>query len=347
MKVYTHILTWNDSRYLPDLFESFESQSFKDFSVRIIDNGSTDGTLEFIQKHHPQVLVGRNVKNLGFATGHNQLVRFTLDHLNGNEEDGYVLIMNSDMILDKECIGRLVKALNENPEISVCQPKVYRAFGENQADETLKETIFSDILDTTGLRVQKGWRMTDRGAGEMDEGQFDKSIDIFGASGAIFLIRLSALKDALEDGGLFDDSFFAYREDCDLAWRLRRLGHKTIFVPDAKLHHYRGMYGAEKQTFFQRIKNRRSQRPFFAALSTRNQLFMLVKNLSVIDAFLSFPWIILKEGFRIFYGFVFELETRKRLVSAPKYLPSLLKKRKNILTGRKVKDGEIRKYVGN
>ncbi len=345
MKVYVHILTWNDRQYLSDLFDSFEKQEFDDFTIRILDNGSTDGTLEFIQQYYPQVLVGRNVKNLGFASGHNQIVKFTLDHI--EDENSYILIMNSDMILHSSLIKKLIQALDDNPEISIVQPKVYRAFGENQVDEILKETILSDIIDTTGLRVNRGWRMTDRGAGEMDLGQYDKKTDIFGASGAIFMIRLEALKDALENKELFDETFFAYREDCDLAWRLRKLDYKTLFIPGAKVHHYRGMYGTEKQSWIDRVKNRMKQRPFFAALSMRNQIFLLIKNLSLFDFIFALPWLITQQGFRICYGFIFESETRLRLLSIPKYLPEMIKKRKKILSRKRIKDSEIRKYVGN
>ena len=344
-KVFGHMLVWNDRRYLPDLFESIEGQTYDNFTLRVLDNGSTDETLEYLQEYYPRTIVARNTKNNGFAGGHNQLLTFTFDHLN-DEEDPYILIMNSDMILDKDVIKNLAEALDADPELGAVQPKLYRAFAEQVGDEVLEETVQSDILDTTGMAVARGWRMSDRGAGELDKKQYDEKTDLFGVTGTMSLFRLSALKSVM-DGEVFDGDFFAYREDCDLVWRLRKAGWKAGFVPSAIAWHYRGMYGAEKQTWWQRLKNRRGQRPFFAALSTRNQLFVLLKNLTFMDFLTNSPWIIFGEGTRIFYGFVFESQTRRRLLSAWMLVPKMLKRRRFIKKNTTSAGAETRNYVGN
>lgn len=346
-QVIIHMLTWNDRRYLPDLFKSIDAQTQKDFTLRILDNGSTDDTVEYIQQNYPRTLVGRNTKNNGFAGGHNQLFQFTLDHLgDANPEEVFVMVANSDMIWQPEIVEELTKTLAANPELASVQPKLYRAFGENVGDEILEETMKSDILDTTGMRLKKGFRMSDRGAGEIDSGQYDLQTDIFCSTGTMALFRLSALLSVSHGGSeIFDQSFFAYREDCDLAWRLRRAGWKSAFVPTAKAHHYRGMYGAEKQTVWQRIKNRRGQRPFFSALSTRNQILLLVKNLSFMNAIIYFPWIFFGEGGRVLYAILFEPMTRRRLLEIPGLIPSMLKKRKQIFAQTTVPEAEIRSYA--
>lgn len=344
-KVYAHMLVWNDRRYLSDLFESIESQTYKDFTLRVLDNGSTDDTLLYLQENYPHTIVARNTKNNGFAGGHNQLLRFTIDHLEP-EEDPYILIMNSDMILDENVIKRLVEELDADDELGAVQPKLYRAFAQRVDNEVLDEKVKSDILDTTGMSVARGWRMSDRGAGELDTKQYDEKTDIFGATGTMSLFRLSALLSVM-DGEILDNDFFAYREDCDLVWRLRKKGWQAKFVPDAIAWHYRGMFGAEKQTWWQRLKNRRGQRPFFAALSTRNQLFVLLKNLTLMDFLTNAPWIIFGESIRVLYGFVFESNTRKRLLSMWMLVPSMIKKRSFIKKNTIVKGNAIRSYVGN
>jgi GT2 family glycosyltransferase len=344
MHVYVHMLVWNDRRYLPDLFASIEDQTYPYFTMRILDNGSTDETVEYLHQYYPHTLVSRNVKNMGFTGGHNQLMNFTFDRLSEDEE-AYILVANSDMIWSPAVIEELVKALDSDSELGAVQPKLYRAFGEHVGNEILEETMKSDILDTTGLRVQKNWRMTDRGAGELDTGQYNELTDIFGATGTMALFRASALRSVMENGVIFDADFFAYREDCDLAWRLRRAGWSSRFVPTAIAHHYRGMYGAEKQSWFNRLRNRQSQSPFFAALSTRNQLLMLLKNLSSLDFILSLPFLIMGELPRIMYGFFFEPKTRKRLLEIPRLAGKMLKKRKQIFTDPQVSDKFIRSYV--
>lgn len=329
MRVIVHMLCWNDRRYLPDVFASLDAQEYKDVVVRVLDNGSTDDSYRYLQERAGHVVVARNVRNLGFAPGHNQLVRFTLEHLTEDDvADTAILLMNPDMVLHPRMIAELVAALEADPSIDAVQPKLYRAFGEHLGEETLEETVQSDILDSTGMRVRRGWRMADRGAGEIDTGQYDDARDLFAPTGTCVLLRVSAVRDVLVDGELFDGDFNTYREDCDLAWRWRRAGHRTAFVPNAKAWHYRGMYGAEKQSLLQRLRNRARQRPYFAALSTRNQLFVLLKNLTICEALRSLPRILLNEGGRVAFALLFEPETRKVLLSAPKLLPRMLAKRK-------------------
>ncbi len=346
MRIYIHILVWNDRRYLPDLFASLDTQTNRNFSVRILDNGSTDDSYAYLREHFSQTVVARNVRNLGFAQGHNQLVRFTLEHLPESElDDSAILIMNPDMILAPDMIERLAEALDADSHVDAVQPKLYRAFGEHPGDETLEETVKSDILDTTGMRVKKGWRMVDRGAGEIDRGQYDAVRDIFCVTGTCALYRATAIRDVLMNGEFYDGEFNTYREDCDLAWRFRAAGHKSAFIPAATAWHYRGMFGAERQSLWKRIINRKGQRPFFAALATRNQLFVLLKNLSLVDLFLSLPRIMCGEGVRVLYGLLFEPKTRKLLLAAFSLVPSMLRKRGHVQASRTEKPRVLRSYV--
>ncbi len=343
---YLHLLVWNDRRYLPDLFASIEAQTYKNFSVRILDNGSTDSTLDYIKEHHPTWVVARNVRNLGFAGGHNQLMKYTFEH--ATHEDGLagVVIMNADMMLKNDCLQTLAEALKANPEIDAFQPKIFRAFGEVLGNEAIDETSQSDIIDSTGLTLQKNWRMVDRGAGELDRGQFDNSTDIIAPSGTMALYRFDAIVKMIENDEFFDATFFAYREDCDLALRMKKRGMNALFVPNAHAWHYRGMFGAERQGWWQRLKNRRGQRPFFAALSTRNQLFVLLKHLSFIEFILSSPRLFLGEFVRVFYGLIFEKETRKRLIDGIKYIPEMWRKRKLMKETRVISRKELWQYAG-
>ena len=344
MHVSINILTWNDRRYLPELFASIRSQTHTDFTVRLLDNGSSDGeTVQYILQEEPHWLVARNTKNAGFAGGHNHLVKIALDRYQGDPANHAVLIANPDMIWDASVVAELVKTLEEHPEIDAVQPKLLRAYSERGDAES--DTVLSDVLDTTGMTIHKGWRMADRGAGEMDAGQYDNKTDIVAPTGTMFLIRATALREAMIEGEIFDGEFFAYREDCDFALRFRRAGHRSLFVPSARAHHYRGMFGAEKRSLWKRLTDRKAQRPFFAALSTRNQLFVLFKNLPVFEMIRSAPWILFHEGGRVLYGFVFEKETRKVLLRAPLLIPSMFRKRAATLALARVSMHELRLYV--
>ncbi|MDA1024602.1 MAG: glycosyltransferase family 2 protein [bacterium] len=345
-KVITHILVWNDERYLEKLLKSIDVQTHEALTIRMLDNGSTDDTVKYLQEKAPHYIVSRNTKNEGFAGGHNQLMKFTLDHLTGEDQEStYILIANSDMIWDKNIVNNLAKALDDDKDAVASQPKLLRAFGEITDEEGTTDVLQSDILDTTGIRTTKSLRMSDRGAGEKDHGQYDDRIDIFAPTGTMMMIRLSAVHALMEAGEFYDGDFFAYREDCDLALRMRELGMKSIFVPSARAWHYRGMFGAEKQTWLQRINNRRGQRPFFAALSTRNQLLLLIKHLHFDLALKILPAVLISEIPRTFYGLIFESMTRKRLLEIPGLFPKMWKKRKKLLEMRNVTAQEILKYV--
>ncbi len=326
MHVSINIVSWNDRRYLPELFAAIRSQTHKDYTVRILDNGNPDGeALQFIMQNEPHWLAVRNTKNVGFAAGQNQLLRIAFDRYTGDVADHAVLIANSDMDWNPMMLEKLVRALEEHPEIDVVQPKVFRAYSERGDVEG--DAVKSDILDSTGIVVQKGWRFADRGAGEMDKGQYDNAVDIFGPSGTISLIRASAILNVMIGEEFFDADFFSYGEDKDLAWRLHNAGHKTLFVPSARAHHYRGMFGTEHRTLKQRFQDRKLRRPSVVALSTRNALFVLLKNCSFREAFKNLPWIFFYQGKRILFGIFFEKETRRVLLRAPLLIPRMFRKR--------------------
>ena len=326
MHVSINIVSWNDRRYLPELFAAIRSQTHKDYTVRILDNGNPDGeALQYIMQNEPHWLAVRNTKNVGFACGQNQLIRIAFDRYTGDVADHAVLIANSDMDWNPTMLTELVKALEEHPEIDVVQPKVFRAYSERGDVEG--DTVKSDILDSTGLSVIKGWRFADRGSGEMDKGQYDNATDIFGPSGTISLIRASAIANVMIGEEFFDADFFSYCEDWDLAWRLHNAGYKTFFVPLAKAHHYRGMFGTERRTLKQRFQDRRLRRPSVVALCTRNVLFLLLKNLSFREAIRSFPWIFFHQGRRILFAVFFEKETRSALFRALLLFPRMFRKR--------------------
>ncbi len=346
MQVSVNILTWNDLRYLPDLFKSLQSQTYTDVSIRILDNGSSDGTLEYLQQNHSQWLVARNSRNQGFAPGHNQLMKFALERWGDQDlSDKAVLWANADMIFHPHLIEELVKALKADPELGATQPKLLRAFTDVTLDEGGPRNVMSDVLDTTGLVMLRNWRMEDRGAGEVDRGQYDQKIDLIGPTGTCALLRASALRDTLINGEVFDGDFFAYREDCDFALRLRRAGWRTVFVPTALAHHYRGMYGAAGRNFWQRLKDRRKQRPFTAAMSTRNQIFFLIKNLTFGDVVRSGWRIAFNEAGRLAYGIFFEPQTRKLLFKSPGTYFRMLGKRKQVFAKFREPASVIRAYV--
>ncbi len=341
-RVSINIVTWNGLRYLPELLESIDAQTFRDFTVRVIDNGSDDGTVEYLASQRPDIMLVRNVKNHGFAAGHNQGIRYALDRWGEELDDRYILVANQDIILAPDFLGSLVAQADQYLKIGSFCGKLLRAYGENLNDEYLKETVRSERIDSTGIRSNRWRRFTDRGAGELDEGQYDNEQEVFGASGALAFYRASALSGVCVRGEYFDEDFFSYKEDVDLAWRLQNLGWKARYVPSSVAYHFRGIYGKEKTGVLGRIRDRRKKRPFFAALSTRNHWLTILKNERMINAVLSLPLVIPLELLRIGYMAIFEPRSLWVVPSFFKLAPKMFGKRKDVMKRCNVKASEIR-----
>ncbi len=344
-KLSIHIVAWNSMRFIPDLIASLSQQTFQDYNILLIDNGSTDGVETFIRQQYPQITFLRNARNLGFSGAHNQGIRYALEHWDPAEYDNsFVLVTNPDILMTPTFLEELMKATVDHPTVGAFGGKLRRAFGENLADETLQETVRSDLLDSTGLQPHRNRTFTDRGAGEMDTGQYDNAREVFGLSGALVLYRASAINEVRNEYEFFDDDFFAYKEDVDLAWRLQRSGWDALYVPEALAFHYRGMFGAEKMGLWQRFINRRSKSKSRSFYSTRNQLLLLIKNLSFIDAMLAAFLIASLEVARFFFTLLFESSNLRAYASAFCLTPTMLKKRFRLMRSRKRSSKELRKW---
>ncbi len=272
------IVTWNSRQYLPNVFASIKLQSFRDTSVTVVDNASQDGTVAWLHEAQPSAVVLRNFRNQGFARGHNQGIALALARW--SEADWprrYILIANPDLEFAPECHERLVAEMESDVGLAACGPKLLRAHAVGQ-EEGRMVTIRTNIIDSAGMVISKSRRVTDRGAGEEDRGHVDRDTDVFGLSGACLCVRASAIAESKIFGEFFDEDFFAYKEDVDLAWRMRRLGMRVRFVPRAVAWHVRtapslpsaGPIGAWRA---------RAQKPSHINFySTRNHLWTIWKN---------------------------------------------------------------------
>lgn len=341
-EVSLHVLLWNGEHDLPDLVRSLREITYPNVHIRMLDNGSIDGSRAYVHEHAPEWLVACNAKNVGFAAGHNQLISYAMHRWQGEDlSQKIVVVVNQDMILEKNFLEPLI-ATFDDASCGSAQPKILRAF---RAQEEHESEVRSEIIDTTGLVLGAGWRMEDRGAGQKDEHQFDTHADLIGPGGACAAYRMSALEDVKEGSGYFDEDFFSYREDCDLAMRLVRRGWKSVFVAASRVWHYRGMFGEEKRSLIQRLFDRRKQQSLRNAWATRNQLFFIVKHLP-LRAWMAFPRVVFHEGGRVIYGLIFEPETRKILFRALPTFQKMRKKRKEILKNTRISWSALRAYVG-
>ncbi|MDO8445573.1 MAG: glycosyltransferase family 2 protein [Deltaproteobacteria bacterium] len=236
------IVNWNGKMFLERNLSSVFSQTFQQFEVILVDNGSTDWSVEFVRLHFPDVIIIENKENLGFAKGNNQGIRAA--------KGKYIATLNNDTVVDKEWLSNLVNvAESSENHVGMWAPKIL----------SMKEPAKIDSVG--GLLIYKDGIARGRGRGKEDKGQFDK------VEGILFPSACSALyrKDMLDDVGLFDEDLFAYCEDTDLGLRGRLAGWKAVSVPDAVVyHHYSGSTGT-----YSEIK---------AFLVERNHIWVAIKN---------------------------------------------------------------------
>lgn len=318
-------------RYLPEAIDSLARQTLSDFKVTIIDNGSVDGTVDYIRNNFPHFQMLRNIKNLGFARAHNQgieLVRggFTR-YAGGTPADCFILLMNQDIILEPNCLENLVKTLAEKEDVGVVGPKLLRVFWDLETLGRTSEVIRSKIIDSAGLAIKRTRRVVDRGAGELDTEKYDKAGYVFGISGALPMFRLAALEKAKIVNEYFDEDFFSYKEDVDLCWRLQNLGWRAYYEPQAVAYHFRGAKGTDTFSLFRVFKERQKKSTLVNFWSTRNHLLTIIKNDSLKN-FLHDSWVIIPyELAKFLYILFFETENLKAYWSFLKLLPRAIKKR--------------------
>jgi len=282
VKVAVNIVTFNSAADIAACLESLGAQTFRDFRIHILDNASSDDTVAMLKDF--DVTFVQSAVNTGFAKAHNDLIRAYPSE--------YVLVLNPDAILKPDFLGKIVAALESRPDAASATGKLLRLDGKT--------------LDSTGIIMLRGQRHLDRGADEPDLGQFDKAEDVFGPSGAAALYRLKALEDVAipssapagsSGGQFFDEDFFAYREDADLAWRCRLMGWNSIYVPGAVALHRRRVtperraqlpaiinYHGVKNRFLLRINN------MTPSLYARDFLPITMRDLSVVGYVFAREW---------------------------------------------------------
>lgn len=330
-------------KYLPALMASLREQTFRDFSVLVIDNASSDGAIDFLRTHYPEVVVLRNFNNLGFAGAHNQGIRYALANWrHGSPDERYVLVTNPDIILTPHFLRELIREADAMRDVAAFGGKLLKV--TRTGEGPLEETVTSSVLDTTGIRITRSRRTADRGAGEEDRGQYDDARDVFGISGALALYRARALEAVQIGEEYFDEHFFAYKEDADLAWRLQLAGFGARYVPEALAYHFRTAAGREVAGFLEQLRNRRTKSRLVNFYSYRNHLWMLVKNERVENFVRHVPWIGAYELAKFFSILFFEPATLRASFAFWRELPQMLVKRRAVMAKARVSAHEMNRW---
>jgi len=340
--VSLNLLLYRPGKYLKPCLESIFNQTYPNLEILIIDNNSADGTKEKIEeflrgrrgKNNQAVRLIINQKNLGFAAGHNIGIK--------ESRGEFVFLVNQDIILKEDFLSRAIEIFLENDKVAALQGKIRRL--KIKAEEIEK----TEIIDTTGLVILKNRRIIARGQGQKDIGQFDETEEIFGADGALPVYRKKALEDAKIIIGnqeeYFDNCFLAYKEDVDLAWRLRLLGWQAFYEPRALAWHARTAGESAAISYFGIIKERLKISQFAKYLSFKNQRLMQIKNELPRLLLLHIFWWLPKEIAAWLYVIFFEHYTWRAIKDFFKEMPLAWQKRQLIMEKRKTSAKEMAKW---
>ncbi len=325
-KIDINLVVWNGKKYLPFCIESILKQTFQDWQLNILDNGSTDDSVKYLREHYPNLKVVALKENLGFAKGHNKLLSWT----NSN----YVLCLNQDVILDKNFLNNSLKFLEKKKNIGSLSPKIYHwnfkklDIGNTIEPERARELLDigkTDIIDTCGLKIFKNHQIIDIGQGEKDKEEFQKQKEIFGTSGSCPIYNKKALEKIKIENEYFDEDFFSYKEDIDLAYRLQLAGYKSYFLPQTIAYHDRSI---KKGTSI--IKNRKIKSDWVNQHSYKNHIFCIIKNEFKKNILKCFPYIFFYEFKKLIYILFFEKQTFKFFLNNKKQIKKIRIKRKYI-----------------
>ena len=243
------ILNWNGLGFLKMFLGIVIKNSINEETVvYVADNGSTDGSPEWIAENFNEIKLIRLDKNYGFAGGYN----LAINQINSK----YVVLLNSDIEVTQNWLHPLVSFMDNNPDVASCQPKI---LSYNQKDHFEHAGAAGCFIDKYGFPFCRG-RIINKV--EKDTGQYDSQINVFWSSGACMIVRSEAWKKC----GGFDTDFFAHMEEVDLCWRFHKAGYRVCFLPDSVIYHVGGgtlPYSSPLKTY----------------LNFRNSLFLLYKNL--------------------------------------------------------------------
>jgi len=308
-RVQVIIPNWNGRHLLPRCLRALSAQSFSDFSVTVVDNGSTDGSVAWLREHAPSVRVIANAVNQGFAAAVNQGIRAS--------EGEYVATLNNDTEPEPGWLEALVAAADSDDRVGMCASKM----------------LFTDcphVINSAGICIDPAGITWDRQGGETDDPSDEKVVEIFGPCAGAALYR----RAMFEEIGLFDEDFFAYLEDVDLAWRARLAGWRAVYVPLARVYHlHSGTLGEGS--------------PLKSFLLGRNKVWLIAKNYPMPWLALYLPVILLYDLGAVLYALLVRRDVyalRGRWVGLTR-LPQVWPKRWRVQAMRRISTREWRRLL--
>jgi GT2 family glycosyltransferase len=256
------IPNWNGRELLARCLPAVLSQTYTPIEVIVIDNGSRDGSADWVARNFPKIKLLRNTINIGFAAGCNLGIR--------ESRGTFVATLNNDAYASPDWLTALVREMKKDAQIGMCASLM---------------VLYSDPgrIDSAGIAIDRAGIAWNRLGGQPVSSSESEPVEIFGPCAGAALYR----RKMLEEIGLFDERFFAYLEDVDLAWRAQIAGWRCQYVPQAVVRHLTSAsFGKDS--------------PLKKQLKARNKVWMVVKNAPASD----FPLIFFYDWAAVLYALI-------------------------------------------
>lgn len=267
-KLTIQIVGWNHRKDLSFAVEGLRDVPKDLVDIRYIDNASGDGSADFFEQELPFADVIRLDRNIGFVGAHNiGLAACSTE---------FVLIHDPDLRINWSGVRTMLDQFESRDDLGAAQGLLLR-------DEKKEGR---NVIDSAGIELSMALNGIERGAGEVNDGQYNTEAQIIGPTGACALYRMSALRQvAHSDTEFFDADFFAYKDDVDLGWRLTRAGWVVSYLPIEVGTHRRTLgkrglfgWGLNPVVIYRRLSNPRT------AYSLRNYFWTIIKNVTLKQA---------------------------------------------------------------
>ncbi len=254
-RVSVTIVTYNSGRFIKRCLESVLAQKYGAKEIIVVDNASNDGTVDILEQFEDRCQIVYNDENIGFAAAQNQAIALS--------RGDWVLTLNPDVLLLPNFVQALVDTGQMDKRIGTVCGKLLAILATFDLPE-------KPLVDSTGIYFTPMLRHLDRGSQEVDNGHYLNHEYVFGATAAAALYRRTMIEDVAIQGEFFDEEFFVYREDADVAWRAQLLGWRCMYTPHARGYHVRNVLPG----------NRRALPSVINMHSVKNRFLMRLKNMT-------------------------------------------------------------------
>ncbi|MBI4250512.1 glycosyltransferase family 2 protein [Candidatus Uhrbacteria bacterium] len=312
-RVTISLVTYNSAAHIKECLQSLQGQTYSDAELVVLDNASSDGTVAIVGSEMPSCKMILESHNTGFAAGHNKVIEQC--------RSDYILVLNDDCVLENDYIEKLVKYMDTHPDAGSATGVLYRV-------SSLTGKKKCDIVDTLGLCINYSFHVKNIGSGAVEVDHSFEAFPIFGVSATAAVYRRQALEQCAiislqpQDRQYFDEQFFIYKEDVDLAARLYRYGWNAYCLSGATGYHVRStsMHAYKRNT------------AWINQISYRNHLWFVCKNIAPIDGIRTYFGVLMYEAAKFFYLLFCEPRTLGVLPEFFRGLGTIMEKRRAFFT---------------